>query len=62
MEEAKRFYEEQYAAKYAQPPKLCLCGLSELSIGYIKVDMKSITILATGFARSSGIKVVTGSG
>lgn len=43
MEEAKRFYEERYAAKYAQPQAyayaVCLKA-DDYPIGYIKVDME----------------------
>ena len=43
MEEAKRFYEERYAAKYAQPQAyayaVCLKA-GDYPIGYIKVDME----------------------
>ena len=43
MEEAKRFYEERYAAKYAQPQAyayaVCLKE-DNYPIGYIKVDME----------------------
>lgn len=43
LEEAKRFYEERYAAKYAQPQAyayaICLKE-DNYPIGYIKVDME----------------------
>ena len=43
MEEARKFYEERYAAKYAQPQAytyaICLKKDNE-PIGYIKVDME----------------------
>lgn len=29
VEETKKFYEERYASKYAQPPRICICYLPE---------------------------------
>ena len=58
LEEARRFYQERYAAKYGQPQAyayaICL-KTDNFPIGYVKVDMEEHTISATGSARSSGI-------
>ena len=57
LEEAKNFYEERYAAKYAQPQAyayaVCLKE-DDFPIGYIKVDLEEPHDLAMDFVKSFG--------
>lgn len=54
LEEAKNFYEERYAAKYAQPQAyayaVCLKE-DDFPIGYIKVDLEEPHDFGYGFRK-----------
>ena len=61
MEEARKFYEERYAAEYAQSQAyayaICLKD-DNFPVGYVKVDMEELTISVMGFAKNIGTEAL----